>query len=212
MQVRTYDDWQAFATAAAPVLESDEVGHCLVYTIQETLRDSPDPQHRPWLAVIADAEGTACAIAAMLPPNPLILSPLTPPAPIALLAAALVDGGRVDDVGRVVGRPDVVTGFAQAWRERTGRDGHVHTRMRLHRIDAAPSVPATSGYFSPMTADDVDMVVQWVAEFTREAWGEDVEPAQVAPRIRARLASSAGALVVWRDGDLSLSMACHRGV
>jgi hypothetical protein len=168
MQVRTYDDWRAFAAAAAPVLEGDEVGHCLVYASLETLRHFPDPQHRPWLAVVADAEGTRCAVAAMLPPTPLVFSPLTPVAAMAQLAAALVDGGRVGDVGRVTGTPDLVSGFAEAWRERTGREGHVDTHMRLYRIDAAPSVPATSGHFSAMTADDVDLVVQWFVEFTAE--------------------------------------------
>jgi predicted GNAT family acetyltransferase len=212
MQVRTYGDWQAFAASAAPVLEGDEAGHCIVYTILESLREPREGQRRPWLAVVSASGEGPRAVAAMLPPNPLVLSPLMPPEALPLLAGQLVAEGRADEVDIVVGTPDVASGFAQACRELTGRAGRVQVHMRLHRIDAAPDVPATSGSFSAMRADDVDLVARWFEEFTAEAWGERFDAARAVPEMRSRVDAAAKGMALWRDGGVPVSMAGYGGM
>jgi ribosomal protein S18 acetylase RimI-like enzyme len=215
VELQVFPDVEDFAATAAPLLEADEAGHCLLYATIAVLREFPSPSRPPGYFALATGDGGAWAGAATLqPPNPLGLSPSTTPEAAAMLAASLAGAGQVDAVRDVVGRPEVVEAFVAAWREQTGRLAHVHMRELLHRIDEAPQVPATPGNFRRAGIDDVDLVARWYADFTLEAWGEPLPYPldQVAQRIAERIDAQGGGTMLWEDGGAAVAMAAYGGM
>lgn len=148
----------------------------------------------------------------MLPPNPLAISPRTPPEALPLIAADLVDSGRVEQVTQMSSPVEIVEAFIALWGERTGRAGRPVMRMRLHRIDAAPQVPAVPGQFRWATEDDMELLLDWSLAMHEEAWGVDV-PAdrdQLGAGVRARVEGRGGGIGLWLDGDEPAAMAGYR--
>jgi RimJ/RimL family protein N-acetyltransferase len=214
LELQVFPDVAGFAAAAAPLLEADEAGHCLLYATIAVLQDFPNVSRPPaYFALATDGGGAWVGAATLQPPNPLGLSPATSPEAAAMIAASLAAAGRVDAVRDVVGRPEVVEPFLAAWREQTGRTAHVHMRELLYRIDEAPRVPATSGSFRRAGRGDADLLTRWYADFTLEAWGEPL--AEDLDRVRQRIADRADAehsgTLLWEDGGRPVAMAAYGG-
>ena len=201
--MRRLADVDAFLAAAGTFVARDEARHALVRAVTDTLLTRPElASRRPYLGAV-ECSGEVVGAAVMLPPNPLVISPLTPADALPAVVADLLDDGRVEQVTQTSGVPAVVEPFLSLWRARTGRVLVPVMRERLHRIDAAPPVPDVPGRFRLAVAGDVELLVEWSVAFEAEAWGgamrveRDVLRINVAARVEGR----GGSVGLWVDAS-----------
>ncbi len=214
MRLRRDQDPATWLDAVEDFLPRDAARNVLLYAAVEALRERPELiSGPPWLATVEDDGGSVVGAGTLWPPNPLALSPLTPPDALPLIADDLVAAGRVEQVNAMSCTEALVAAFLPLWRERTGRAGEVHTRMRLYRIDAPPRVPDVPGQFRMATAADLDLLVDWSLAFEAEAWhgGMHSDRERLRANVRARIEGRGGGVGLWVVDGECVSMAAYGG-
>jgi GNAT superfamily N-acetyltransferase len=209
--VRRAEGLDDFLDAAATFLERGEARHVLHWATLDVLRARPElAARRPYLATVVIA-GKVAGTVTMLPRNPLAVSPLLPAEALPAVADDLVADGRAEQVTDISSIPELVEPFLHLWRERTGRAGHVHMRMRLYRIDAAPPVPAIPGQFLMAGEDDLDLLLEWSIAFDAEAAPatRPLDVGMLRAGILQRVSGREGLVGLWVDGGAPVAMAAY---
>ena len=120
--------------------------------------------------------------------------------------------GHIPDLSGVLGPPAVAGAFARRWAERLGKQARRGMATRIFQLDAVTPAPAVAGALRPATAADLDLLVSWVAAFTRDI-GEREEAGR-GRRARAGVSRTiaAGGLHLWEvEGAGPVSMANATG-
>ncbi|NVI87068.1 GNAT family N-acetyltransferase, partial [Actinomadura sp. BRA 177] len=105
-------------------------------------------------------------------------------------------------IAGVNGTPVTAAAFAEAWRRRTGAPSRIGMRQRLHRLARLePPDPAPDGAARVAGGADLDLVLEWSAQFHRDAGGG----APNAAVTRGRLAE--GGITLWEAGGRPVAMA-----
>lgn len=212
LRLRRFADVEGFVAATADFLRRDEALHVLVGANVDMLRTRPEMVgRRPYLAAVSGGAGVV-GVVAMVPPNPLVISPLTPAGALPLVVQDLLDDGRVQQVTDTSGTPQVVEPFAELWRRRTGSAGRTLMHERLYRIDAPPQVADVPGQFRLAGEADLALLMEWSVAFNEEAWrgSHRPDPERLRAGIRARLEGRDGGVGLWLDGE-PVSMAAYFG-
>jgi RimJ/RimL family protein N-acetyltransferase len=211
MQVRRHIDAAGFVAAAGPLL-ADEAQHVIFWLILGIIRERPELLAAPpYLASIVGGS-TVVGAAAMLPGNPLSVSPRTPAAAMPPLVDDLCEDGRAGAITSVLSTRAVVREFCAAWCARSGALAEPFMEERLFRIDAAPEVPATSGRFRLAVPDDGDLITAWALDFELEALGRQATAAErMRLGVRARLEGRDGGVGLWEDGGAVVAMVGYGG-
>jgi uncharacterized protein len=106
----------------------------------------------------------------------------------------------------VIGIPDSVTNFTQAW-SKLSRDkmkgGH---RLRIYQLEQLKPVAAVSGKLEPATMAELDLLAQWNVAFT----GDVNQPLTGDERSMAERGIREGRLFLWKDPH-PVSMAAWAG-
>jgi predicted GNAT family acetyltransferase len=109
-----------------------------------------------------------------LPPDPVLVGSLAPEAAAALADALARLQRRLGGIDASVRAAEA---FAATWKQRTRQSARVHRHTRVYRLTGpVPDVPSAPGRFRPATADDKDVVAEWLAAFGREV-GDVPHPA-----------------------------------
>jgi GNAT superfamily N-acetyltransferase len=163
VQVRLHESVDEFRAIAEPLYRRDPVTH----TLELTLLHGGDFPHDAVLLTVWGG-GEALGAALQTPPYPLVCSGI--PADAIDSVVAILVGHRPELPGVRGSRPTAI-GFAHAWQAVTGQTATVDTEERLYRLGTLHAPARVRGSSRLATADDRDLLVDWVAGFFGEAFG-----------------------------------------
>lgn len=164
VEIVLHDDVDEFARLARPLLDADPLRHTITLTVLDGMCRAGEPAAA--LLTAHDVGGAVLAALLRSPGWPALVSGV-PPALAAPVEAALAD---VDpDLPGASGPVVEAEAFAAAHCRRTGAQVHVDMRMRLHALDELLPPVDVPGAARPATADDLDLLGEWLGAFTEEA-------------------------------------------
>jgi GNAT superfamily N-acetyltransferase len=232
MDLTRYADPAAFASRAQPFLLRHEAEHNLILGLVGALQRqsvSPAaPPAPPYLAILEEG-GEVLAVALRTPYHRLVLSrispgvgppagpPDAPPEGVDRVAEEALEqlvadlAGHIPDLSGVLGPPALAEAFARRWVERRGRRARRGMATRIFQLDAVTPPPAVAGALRPATEADLDLLVSWVAAFTRDI-GEREARDEARARAGVSRTIAAGGLHLWEvEGAGPVSMANATG-
>jgi predicted GNAT family acetyltransferase len=198
VELREHNDLTAFLEAARPVLLRDEARHNLIFGICSTLAETPDayPAFHLWTV---EAAGEAVWVGVMTPPFNLVVGRPSDPAALKFAAGALMDK-RVILPG-VTGAVPEVEAFAASWEAVAGTSRRLRMAQGIYALRAVRIPRAVKGEMRQASADDRELLVDWVGAFVDEALPEDAPRQDVGEAVDRRLRSSGG-IELWEDGEV----------
>jgi predicted GNAT family acetyltransferase len=202
IDVRMHDSIEGFRTVAAALYMRDPVAAVIELRI---LGNPPDTESPPLLLTVWDG-GALAGAALQTPPFPLLCGGL-PESAINDVVAEFAQSR--PDLNGVRGPRKVATRFADSWCKLTGALSSVSLEERQYRLDVLRPPMTVEGEPRPVSEDDTDIVVDWLARFRAEALANAPGPAVTAESIRA--AKHAGhEILLWGLNGEPVSMAAVR--
>ena len=202
MDVRHYEDPQAFMALAGPFYGKDTLWHTVALTVMArffTMKRA----HEPVMATLHDGSDLI-GVAFRTPPWPVVSSGL--PTDPGLLETFLTRWLEIDpDLPGASGPRENVEALGDAWTRLTGGTTEEVLAGRLYRLEqlAPPMVP---GRPRAATEDDIDLLVKWRADFASEALPEQRSHNEDAAQVR-RLFEMGDSVLLWEDGGEPVSWA-----
>lgn len=197
---------QAFADRALRWLERDPVVNSMVMSITQGRLTGAvvDPAPPLWLTVTGSG-GEVVGAAVRTPPRLLVLPDL--PVDVAKgIARYLHDqrrgGVRVAELPGVVGTVVAAEAFAARWTQLTGAVATVEMRQRIFRLDRVRPPSGVAGHFRFAEAPDLDLCLEWFAEFR----GEALPQAPPFPAALVQASITGRRLGLWVDGERVVSL------
>jgi uncharacterized protein len=209
MQVRRFDDVEAFERAALPLLLADPARNNLPLGILTMLRTQPEvyPRYHLWLA---EADEMPVGLALQTPPHNAILGdPLEGEAVDALVDALAADVP--DSLPGVVGNVPWVGRFVDRWRSRTGQTPRHVMDQGVFSLTEVAHVPSPTGVPRPASAADHDHILSWLEAFGDEAYPPEHPRDEQSLRhtLKLRLAGEGGGFWLWEDDGKPVSLTGH---
>lgn len=197
MRVRDVGDPVEFRAVTHALLMRDEARNNLALGLTDTLVHRPRvyPGYRLW-TVERDRKVVAAAL--RTPPFNLVLPAPADAGAYPALAHALAARG--EDLPGVVGAEPEAGTFVAAWAAETGAVGRVVMAERIYRLSRVHPQAAPPGRMRGATADDRDLLIRWMDDFTREALPEGA-PMEPERFVDLRLEGGTAGLVLWEDGE-----------
>ena len=162
MEVRLHDSVDEFRSAAEPLYCRDPVRHTLELTL---LSGGTFGEDSLLLTIWADELPVGAAL--QTPPYPLMCNGI-PADAIDFVVATLVE--HRPELTGVRGRRPTAVGFAEAWQAITGRSVTIDTEERLYRLGTLRVPEDVEGAERLASADDREVLVEWVGRFFGEAF------------------------------------------
>jgi RimJ/RimL family protein N-acetyltransferase len=184
-------DLATYGQRVLPWLERDPVHNSVAATVLMTRLDGTVEPVDVWTAWLAGPDGEVAGVALRTPPRGMLVTAL-PADAAATLAAIATDG-----IGAAAGPQPSAGDFCRAYAARTGARAVLERTEQLYRLDVLEQPPPVPGRLRPMAADEVDLLVRWLTEFSAESHAAFETGADVAARSIAQ-----GRRVVWEvDGE-----------
>jgi predicted GNAT family acetyltransferase len=205
MQVRRFDDAEAFREAATPYLIRDEARHNLLLGISSTLVQKPGLHELFDLWVVSEGDDVTGAALRTPPFNLVLAQPSTDGALDALVDRLISEGQELPGV--VAAIPEVED-FVAAWTAEHDVDAALVFRHGIYELREVMPVPQATGRARAVTPDDREVVIAWILAFADEVLPEDTERERQVRLVEARLeATDDSGLWLWEDdgGPVSLS-------
>lgn len=183
----------AFLERAEPFLLRSEAENNLILGIAARFRNAGVSSPDGYFVTVEQA-GDVVGCAFRTPPMKLGLTRMPAAAAHALAAElAIAD----PDIDAVLGPDETARAFAQVWCARSGRRAREGMRQRIYQTDhVRPPANPPPGVLRPATGADRDLMVEWLAAFSREADLTIGDPGRhVDDWIRRRVAW------LWVDGE-----------
>jgi predicted GNAT family acetyltransferase len=201
LQLRRHADVDSFLAQVGETLVAREAEHNLMLGICGSLHrrvlSSP-----PYFAVVHDEAGRVIAAALRTPPHQLLLSEIDDLAAVPLIARDVHQDLAGEPLPGVLGPPLAAAALAHEWAALTGTTTRVRMQQRIYRADHADLAARTPpGAMRVCTVADRDLLLPWLAAFTREALPDEPASADEAALVERRLADPAAGFVLWEDGD-----------
>jgi hypothetical protein len=211
MQVKVYEQPDAFYERVEAFLLKREADHCVPIGLCSVMMTTPDVYPDPYLAAVEDGE-TIVAALVMTPPYDPFLSQVDHPDAVRVLMDALA--ARFRSLGGVVGPVGVVDAFVELWKAKTGQAYRIDIRERLFKLETVNSAAGAGvpGHIRRATADDRDLLVRWRHAFNLEALRVDDLPG--VEKIVERGLNAPTALrgtYLWEDAGQVVSLAGYTG-
>jgi len=203
MTVLLLEDAQAFLDAAGALLLEDEARNNLILGVTGTLIEDPDRFAAKRFWVVTDDGGRPVGAAMQTPPYNLLLAPARSDAALEMLAAA-IDG----DVPGVVASHPEVDAFVRLWSRSNAIEPRVLRSQGIYALEQVQPPPRASGERRPATADDYELVMDWVIAFGEEVLEEN-DPGRTEARnfVDQRLhGDGTGGVELWEDGGEPVSL------
>ncbi len=164
-------------------------------------------KEQPYLALVEDG-GEVAAAAVRTPPHNLVLSLTNSREALELIAR---DAHTLyPDLNSATGPNPTIQHFAEIWQTLTGQHYRAKLALGVYQLTRVRPPANVPGRFRRATRDDKELLVKWRIAFSREALGEEEEPARVAEVVESTLTSPVRGIGGWEDGDL-VSMAVYTG-
>lgn len=200
MELLRHRDARSFLDVAEPWLMRAEVENNLILSIAGALaNDRGMAKEAPYFTTVRDDTGVlGCAV--RTPPYPLAVTRVHDRAASRLLEDALAVYPQLDEI---VGPEPTLGALAQLCAEATGRKARLTMRQRIHEIRRIePMTNGPGGRLRLAEASDWDVLLPWVAGFTRAVGAAD--KARPENLLRDRLENRS--LFVWEDaGPVSMA-------
>lgn len=200
---------EAFADAAFAYLERDEAAHNIFFGVTGDIVEYP--RRYPGDNYFATVEeGAEIQMALMqTPPHNLILSRSVSDEAIRRAALEVADSGR--ELPGILSSPTEAEVFIEAYRQACGVNMGVASRQRIYQARRVEPPNGVAGAFRRAEHGDLDVLVDWVVSFEREAMGND------GGELRGQIANKVGDMVraeavgVWMVDGAAVSMAAAIG-
>lgn len=179
-------DLAAYARRVLPWLERDPVRNSVPATVLMSRLDGTVEPVDVWTAWLAGSDGEVAGVGLRTPPRGMLMTALPAGAAEALAAIA------TDGIGAAAGPRPEVGDFCRAYAARAGGRPVLERSEQLYRLDVLEPPPPAPGRLRPMAADEVDLLVRWLADFSDESGAAFDTGADVAARSIAQ-----GRRVVW---------------
>lgn len=183
MNVKLFKTPNDFLDAALDYLEAQEVLNSLMIGLAFRLSYSaPRRRNRPFLAVVKDG-GELVGAAVMTPPRKMVLySHLEDCQPVVEALQGAMKGGRWT-VPAILGPANVADAWAEMWELENGRSPKPGTKQRVFELRQVQPLKLPLGKLRLATADDFDLVVEWIQGFHEDAHiRDDLESAELLAR------------------------------
>ena len=160
--MRLHESVDEFRVIAEPLYCRDPIAHTLELTLLggDALGDDP-------LLLTIWSDGRPVGAALQTPPYPLVCNGI-PAEAVGAVIACLVE--KRPELPGVRGVRSMALDFATAWQAVTGCTPVVDTEERLYRLAALQAPEGVAGSDRLATADDRDLLVDWVSQFLSEAF------------------------------------------
>jgi predicted GNAT family acetyltransferase len=209
VNVRRFEDVQAFVERVEPFLMQDEAAHNLILGLCSTLLLTDTYPIPPYLGC-CEVDGEIVGVALRTPPYNFILSKLKDDG--AVEAFALDAHALYGELPGVIGLKGIASVFADYWQKLTGKVARLSVAERSFRLEKVIPVLGVSGAYCPATPADFDLLVEWWMAFASEAM-EAVprEEAEKAVHMRLESVPQIRGLRIWSNDGKPVSMAGYGG-
>ncbi|ANY66728.1 hypothetical protein BBD42_09825 [Paenibacillus sp. BIHB 4019] len=114
------------------------------------------------------------------------------------------------EVTGISGSPELAGLFARVYPPLTGQSQRLHIKLEAYRCPVVRQPSGIAGAIRKASAEDIKTVAGFIAAFTQEAYGQQVEVASQIPAAAEMVES--GELYVWVEAEKLVSMAAiaHR--
>jgi RimJ/RimL family protein N-acetyltransferase len=209
MQVRRFDDPEAFREAATPYLLRDEARHNLLLGISTTLIQRPDLYEAFDLWTVSDGDDVTAVALRTHPLNLVLAQPSSDTALDVLVDRLLQERQALPGV--IAALPELEA-FVGAWTSANDLDAARIFRHGVYELRDVLPVPAAPGRPRPVTPEDRDLVIAWIVAFAEEVLPEDNEAERQIRYVESRLAATDDAGIwFWEDGGRPVSMSSYGG-
>lgn len=208
MELRRFEDAEAFARVAEPFLAAREAEHNLPLGILTTLRRQPAAYKTPpYLATVMEGDAVL-AVALRTPPFNALLSLIPESARAPEVLDRLVADLAADqpDLPGILGPSDLSRAFAERWQARTGRAYRAGIQERIYRLSAVRPVSGVAGSMRHATAADREVLTRWLMAFHAEAQ-PDSDHVDAKEWLDQAFASPLRTIALWEDGGQPVSLA-----
>jgi predicted GNAT family acetyltransferase len=189
-----------FLERAGKSLERTEAENNLILGIAAYFESHPGQTKVQPYFLTAEESGRLVGAALMTPPRHLIIARMPRVALVALVDYFVNDSITVPGV---VGPKSTTQLFADHWKNQTGKGSLLKMSQRIYACERVVVQVYSRGHMRPAMESDKALLVQWSAEFCREAGIED-EIEYTQARIPNEIAKQS--LYVW-DNHEPVSMA-----
>jgi hypothetical protein len=209
MQLSHLPTAQDFLDRAGAFLLTNEAVNNLPLGVAGNIRAHPERfmDATPYLAIVEDG-GVVLAAAVRTPPYNLALALIHSREALELIARDA--HALYPDLDRAMGPHPSIQQFVEIWCALTGQSSNVKLAMGVYQLTQVKPPTGVPGRFRRATAQDKDLLVRWRIDFSKEALGEDPDPAEVAKAIDSMLTSPVRGIGVWEDRRV-VSIAAYSG-
>src|SRR5688572_6516801 len=169
MRVIEHNDVNAFRDRAMPLLMRDECANCvMIGIIGRLVEGKPATKSGEVvtpLLMSVERDDEVLAVATQTPPHALLFSALD-----EACAASIADHlhARAWDGSQFSGIIPSVHLIARRWQSHVKRDFKPHIALRLFRTSRVIDPPPAPGSLRVAAPEDVPLMTEWVAAFSRE--------------------------------------------
>jgi predicted GNAT family acetyltransferase len=197
MEITVYPEVQAFLDVVQPALERDEAANSLLVGGSLGAARARSPQYSlPFMATVGGG-GELCLIGLMTPPFPLILAePRDSTGSFDVLASRLKELSL--SVSGVVGSPETVRRFAEAWGRVAGQKVTWVVNQRIYALNEVLAGPRAEGELRAASLADLPLLTRWMIEFRTETFRESMSEG-VEQATKGRI--ERGEMFLWFDGE-----------
>ena len=195
LEIRRFDDADAFLDLAGPFLRAREPEHMLTLGSVEATRLRGDRVAGGGLVAVL-RRGSVVATGTWTRPWELVVSEVDDPRAIAALVAAF--GG--DPVPGVHAPVEHAATFVAAWTARTGATARRILQERIHALERVAPPAGVPGMLRPARHDDRAVLIDWMRAFDIESFGVDAGRRDVAALADELIDSAHRRGFIWDDG------------
>lgn len=188
------DDPHRYAEHVLELLTEQPDANTVPLTVLETLRAGQRFSDLDPLFAWFEAGGVVTGAILMTPPYGVLIGVLPPGSEDELIAGMRERAAETPDV---MGSADAAGRFAASWTADTALSTELAMRQRAYTLDGLrPPEPMPAGRARPAVPADLDLVMDWIAQFHDEAEASSASP---QPEIYLRRIEL-GLLWLWQDG------------
>jgi|GEM_PF-166868 len=187
------DDPERYAEQVMDLLTARPDANTVSLTVLETLRAGQRFSDVPPLFGWYESGGAVTGAVSMTPPYGVLIGELPPGSEDELVAGLRARPATVPDA---MGTADAARRFADAWTAGTGLRTELAMCQRLYTLDGLrPPEPAPAGSARRAAEADLDLLLEWLEAFHREAEASAASPQREIYQRRVEL----GLLWLWQD-------------
>jgi predicted GNAT family acetyltransferase len=200
MRLRLHDSVDDFCSVALDIYRDDPISATVELTALRGGLANSDPA--PLLVTVWDGREPIGA-ALQKPGSPLLCGGL-PPAALGHVVAEFVKLG-IPLIG-IQGPSAVAAALAAAWCSATGMVSTDAMNQRLYRLETLRPPTGVAGLARPASSDEMDLLAEWVKQFSQEAFGDTPNRAESSRWVQAGKARG-DEFVLWTlpSGPVSLA-------